>query len=179
MVNIFTSAAQAIADNLFDLVSGNMECEEDLKVRGIEETVDDPLAFPVPNYNKCVIRRVFISDSNSNADMLESISGNYYELGRTIRRTIYGEVKSAIVLDKCGFNKYNRRLPLHFLAVKIYVMSKLQAVAQNVRQYPPVGNLPENPFAEFSALACFKENPHPNIMNQVKNLFCDYHFIFK
>ena len=82
-----------------------------------------PLAFPVPVIRQCVMRRVQVRVSAQDIverAAVESVSGKCYELGRTIKEAIYGQVCHAILLVCVQEALYERTFPIQQLAIKVY-----------------------------------------------------------
>ena len=82
-----------------------------------------PLAFPVPVIRQSVMRRVQVRVSAQDIierAAVESASGKCYELGRTIKEAIYGQVCHAILLVCVQEALYERAFPVQQLAIKVY-----------------------------------------------------------
>ena len=91
--------------------------------------------------------------------VMEVSSGNFYEFGRQLRGTIFGQVNHAIkVIRNEETGVYSRAQPLQQYAIKIYFRSKLRELN---------GRSQENPHQEIAAMQ-FIGNDHVHVMGQIE-----------
>jgi serine/threonine-protein kinase Chk1 len=88
---------------------------------------------------------------------MQTDTGNFYETGRILRETIFGQVIHAIKLERSPSGHLYRPFPMKQLAIKIYYRMRLKAYR---------GKTQENPSNEIAAMQFL--GSHPNIMNQVE-----------
>ena len=114
-----------------------------------------PIGFPRPEVHNSTVRRVQLNGNLH--DVLETITGNFYEFGRTLKQAIYGFVVHAMAVTKNPDSSYTRTQPLRQFAIKIYTRQKLRELR---------GNTQENPFMEIAALQYLGR--HPGVVSQVE-----------
>lgn len=119
--------------------------------------VMSPVPFPNPTVFTCEVKEVMIDGRLR--PVMEVRSGNFYEFGRQLRGTIFGQVNHAI---KVTYHKesgvYSRVKPLQQYAIKIYFRSKLRELN---------GRSQENPHQEIAAMQ-FVGNEHVHVMGQIE-----------
>lgn len=119
--------------------------------------VTDPLPFPQPVIVPSAVRRLPVISSEGiirEQLALQTSSGNFYEFGRILRESIYGQVNHGIRLTKNDSGYYNR---LESCAIKVYIKARL-------RSYH--GKTQENPISEISAHQYI--GYHENIINPIE-----------
>ena len=120
----------------------------------------DPIQFPNPTLHQCIMARVPVTTSDDTVEMkviMETDTGNFYETGRKLRETIFGQVIHAIQLRRGDDGHLYRASPIRQLAVKIYYRVRLRAYR---------GKTQENPNTEIAAMQFIGK--HPNIMSQLE-----------
>ena len=124
----------------------------------------DPIQFPTPSLHQCIMARVPVTTGEKTVEMkviMETDTGNFYETGRKLRETIFGQVIHAIQLRRGDDGHLYRAVPIRQLAVKIYYRVRLRAYR---------GKTQENPNTEIAAMQYIGK--HPNIMSQL-DCCCD------
>lgn len=120
----------------------------------------DPIQFPNPTFHRCIMARVPVTTGETAVEMkviMETDTGSFYETGRKLRETIFGQVIHAIQLSRGEDGRLYRTVPLRQLAIKIYYRVRLRAYR---------GKTQENPNTEIAAMQFIGR--HPNIMSQVE-----------
>ena len=120
----------------------------------------DPIQFPNPTLHQCIMARVPVTTGEKTVEMkviMETDTGNFYETGRKLRETIFGQVIHAIQLRRGEDGHLYRAAPIRQLAIKIYYRVRLRAYR---------GKTQENPNTEIAAMQYI--GSHPNIMSQLE-----------
>lgn len=120
----------------------------------------DPIQFPNPTFHRCIMARVPVTTGDKAVEVkviMETDTGNFYETGRKLRETIFGQVIHAIQLSRGDDGHLYRAVPIRQLAIKIYYRVRLRAYR---------GKTQENPNTEIAAMQFIGK--HPNIMSQVE-----------
>lgn len=130
----------------------------------------DPEPFPNPIIRRCVVRQmeVLVSNQIVQTKAIESGSGRSYEIGRTLKKALFGQVIHAVILAPNGSGHYIRT-DSH-MAIKVFSKRSLRAFQ---------GKTEENPLREITALQFLGDYPtqqqagtvghsHPNIMGQIE-----------
>jgi serine/threonine protein kinase len=126
--------------------------------------VEGPVPFNPPHLNQCSIqlRRVMGADNRIiERPCLVSESGRFYEIGRFIRKTIFGHVSHGLELRASPAGDILVRLdpPAH-IAIKVYLQSKLVELR---------GRTQENPFKEMAAMQHITNSGgHLNIIHNIE-----------
>lgn len=120
----------------------------------IEATEFQP--FPNPLIRRCTIRRVVINGNTGN--ILESGSGQSYEIGPMIKETIFGRVVSSAVVQKVGDIEESYKRSTELRAIKVYSKNRLRALQ---------GRTQENPLMEITAQQ-FVGDADPHVMGQIE-----------
>ena len=136
------------------------------------QTAESPLNFPLPAIVSASVRRTSVSflDNYCHKRSLEQSvllteTKHFYEVGKKLGDSIYGEVRHAYVLQYED-NMYSRVSPKVEVAIKIYSKSKMKELEAYCE---------EQPLNELSAMELL--GYHPNIINAIE--YCqDDHFIY-
>ena len=115
-----------------------------------------PMPLPRPTVLQSEMLEVLI-DGEPRPVMRVS-SGNFYEIDRMLRGTIFGQVNHAIKIHRTEEGVYSRVMPLQHYAIKIYFRHRLQELQ---------GRTQENPFQEIAAMQ-YVGNDHENVMGQIE-----------
>lgn len=126
-----------------------------------EEENAQPERFPNPFITNSAFRRLKVIINNDTGQIerkgvIASGSGQFYEVGVTLKKAIFGQVIHAILLTTVDNDTYKRTSQQR--AIKIYAKKVLRALQ---------GRTAENPLTEITALQFIGDN-HPNIMGQVE-----------
>jgi len=120
-------------------------------------------SFPQPIVYKAMVHNGSVLNQENyttydKVQILSSASGTHYELGRMLKKAIYGAVLHAVVLkpQKTHSNAFTRTSTT--VAIKVY--SKKMIKEQGDRSQ-------ENPFSEIAALQ-YVGDAHPNIVGQIE-----------
>lgn len=130
----------------------------------------NPEPFPNPIIRRCVVRQmeVLVSNQIVQTKAIESGSGRSYEIGRTLKKALFGQVIHAVILAP-NDNGHYTRTDSH-MAIKVFSKRSLNALQ---------GRTEENPLREITALQFLGDYPtqqqagtvghsHPNIMGQIE-----------
>lgn len=128
------------------------------------QSATQPESFPNPTIRRSTIRKLNVSIRNpiSNVitieekSVIESGSGNLYELGSVLKKAIFGQVVHAILLKRINEDTLFRTES--YRAIKIYSKRILRSLQ---------GKTQENPLMEISALQ-FIGDSHANLMGQIE-----------
>ncbi len=115
--------------------------------------------FPDPVFKRSTIRKLNVLMQDNTIQKRTSIdngSGQFYEIGKQLKKAIFGQVVHAMELKYLGNDQFLRTGKE--LAIKVYSKKTL-------RQY--AGKTQEDPLREISALQ-FIGDEHPNIMGQIE-----------
>ena len=99
----------------------------------------EPIAFPVPKVNQSIMSRVPVMTGENVSEVkviMETSTGNFYEIGRKLKETIFGEVIHAIRLQRGANGKLFRVIPLRQLAIKIYYRQRLRDFDRKTHENP-------------------------------------------
>ena len=125
--------------------------------------ISDPIPLPDPQIGNCLIQSMrVLSQDNRIVDkmVMQTALGNFYELGRDIRETIFGRVVHAIHLTRGVNNILIRDNPLVNIAIKVYQRSKLRELH---------GRTHENPSKELSAMQFVNtDGGHDNVISLIE-----------
>lgn len=121
-------------------------------------TPTQPEPFPNPVIRRSTIRKinVQVNQSIERKTVVESGSGNFYEICSLLKKAIFGQVVHAIQIVP-GENDVYIRTDNH-MAIKVYSKKILRALQ---------GKTQENPLMEITALQYIGDN-HPNLMGQLE-----------
>jgi len=122
----------------------------------LKPTQPDPFPNPVIRGSKFRRVNVLISGQLERKAVIESGSGNYYEIGAPLKKAIFGQVVLAVLLAPAEGDCFVRTESQR--AIKIYSKRTLRALQ---------GRTAENPLVEITALQ-FIGDTHPNIMGQIE-----------
>ena len=128
--------------------------------RSHSEMTADPIAFPRPVLHQSVMARAPVTSENNVTELkviMETSSGNFYETGRKLRETIYGQVIHAIQLRRGEDGHLFRVSPINQLAIKIFSNVRLRTYRKNTH---------ENPDSEIAAMQFIGKHRH--IVGQVE-----------
>ena len=142
-------------------------CEDNLNQQAMSA-----LPFPIPTVVRASINTCQVKSLDNDfqkrvceQNVLITESQHFYEFGRKLGDSIYGEVRHAFVLNIEG-NIFTRMYPKVEVAIKIYSKSKMMKLEEHSE---------ERPLNEMSAMEII--GYHPNVINAVE--FCqDDHFIY-
>lgn len=141
-----------------------MACDEvELNIKSITGKFPSPVIL-----SAIVIKGVVASVDNSRSErnILATQSNHFYELGRKLGDSIYGEVIHAFLLEKDTNNLYNRSSQKLEVAVKVFSKSKMTELESKSE---------ERPLNELGAMQILGN--HPNIVCAIE--FChDANFIY-
>ena len=124
------------------------------------QAVADPIAFPLPVLHQSIMTRAPVTCENNVNEykvVLETSSGNFYEIGRMLRETIYGQVIHAIELIRGEDGHLSRKSPINQLAIKIYSNERLRTLKKKTQ---------ENPSSEIAAMQFIGKHRH--IVGQIE-----------
>ena len=124
------------------------------------ELIADPIAFPLPICHQSIMARVPVVTGENTTEIkviMETSSGNFYETGRKLRETIYGQVIHAIQLRRGADGSLFRVNPINQLAIKIYSNVRLRTFRKKTQ---------ENPDSEIAAMQFIGKHNH--IVGQVE-----------
>lgn len=120
----------------------------------------EPIAFPVPVVHRSIMARVpvMISENVSEVKVImETSTGNFYETGRKLKETIFGQVIHAIRLQRGPDGNLFRVSPICQLAIKVYNRVRLRNFDRKTF---------ENPNTEIAAMQFIGK--HVNIVGQLE-----------
>ena len=137
-----------------------------------KETTDSPLHFPVPTVAPALVERASVCFLDNYCHkrtveqcVLQTETNHFYEVGKKLGDSIYGEVRHAYVL-RYEDNIYSRLNPKVEVAIKIYSKSKMKELEAFCE---------EQPLNELSAMELLGH--HPNVIKAIE--YCeDEHFIY-
>ena len=116
------------------------------------------LSFPIFNSRRSEIRPREVIDAEDGfvevVDVLHSTSGNLYEIGRHLRKAIYGRVVHGVKLQ----GQHTLFRTATHVAIKIITREKMHELH---------GRISENPINEIAAMQ-FIGNEHPNLVAQIE-----------
>ena len=124
------------------------------------QAIADPIAFPLPVLHQSIITRAPVTCENNVTEykiILETSTGNFYEIGRMLRETIYGQVIHAIELKRGEDGHLSRVSPINQLAIKIYSNERLRSLKDQTQ---------ENPSSEIAAMQFIGKHLH--IVGQIE-----------
>ena len=134
--------------------------------------VSPPSAFPVPLISTAQVeRRVILLSSGLQIEATVLGPGpnrvmpcSFYEITRTIRNSIFGQVHHAVVITQHESNPvaFQRVEPLQQVAIKVYDRATLRRLAHTTH---------ENPLTEIAAMQYMQNNSgggHPNVIRQIE-----------
>lgn len=102
-------------------------------------------SFPNPVIRRCVQRRARVYTEPQHLEgkvILESASGNVYEIGTVLKKAIFGHVNHAIILTRTDQPDVFSR-SVHQVAIKVYSKRTLRTLQ---------GRVQENPLTEITAM---------------------------
>lgn len=120
----------------------------------------EPIAFPVPKVHQSIMSRVPVMTGENVSEVkviMETSTGNFYEAGRKLKETIFGEVIHAIKLQRGADGNLFRVIPLCQLAIKIYYRVRLRDFDRKTH---------ENPNTEIAAMQFIGK--HVNIVEHLE-----------
>ena len=134
--------------------------------------VSPPSAFPVPLISTAQVERRVILLSNG-LQIEATVLGpgpnrvmpcSFYEITRTIRNSIFGQVHHAVVITPHESNPmaFQRVEPFQQVAIKVYDRATLRRLAHTTH---------ENPLTEIAAMQYMQNNSgggHPNVIRQIE-----------
>lgn len=132
-----------------------------------DEVATQPEPFPDPIIRASKFRRVnvYVNGQLEKKAVIESGSGNFYEIGTTLKKAIFGQVVLALLIRPSASNTPGNNSDTDTFertseerAIKIYSKRTLRALQ---------GRTAENPLVEITALQ-FIGDSHPNIMGQIE-----------
>jgi serine/threonine protein kinase len=129
---------------------------------GYGADVAAPAPFPEPEIRRCCLKRqkvILQGEENPITEpwVMETATGNFYELGRILKECQFGQVNHAIQLNKNDDGIYSRSIPYRQFAIKIYSKARIRAKR---------GRSIENPENEIAAMQCL--GSHPNIVQLIE-----------
>lgn len=129
-----------------------------------EEDIRLPVNFPNPVISPCQTLRGRVLLTAENNRIVErtiiQTPGNFYELGRVLKETIYGYVYHAVVVELTHGDMFVRRNPVQPVAIKAYFRDRLRSLGAQTQ---------ENPKTEIAAMQFIKEEGgNANVMTQIE-----------
>lgn len=123
-----------------------------------------PVQVGLPHVNSAVIRSIRVLNNDNRIiekDILISLSGKYYSIERYIRETIYGVIRTGVIMEvaECG-NMLIYSNPIYKVAIKIFYRKNL------IRQFE---KNQENPFNEIATMQMIHERGgHENYIQYIE-----------